>query len=132
LDASRIRMVADVIEQAPDEAFDMYRFLRNANTECGTAACIAGHTYLVALRQGYIQSVRPYEPGSTLPNSPGSILIAPYNDTQTYTIPQFARQWLGLSDDETVLLFLPRHTTRKTAVKVLRTFAETGLIDWNV
>jgi len=47
MNKERLLELADVIERAPVESFDMDDWLRlNVNAPCGTAACIAGHTCL--------------------------------------------------------------------------------------
>lgn len=115
----RLLKLADIIDGTTkplkDEGkpvrFDMSRYI--SHTECGTACCIAGT----------------------------AALLADPNGVTEWTANDIAKKWLGLDAYDASVLFLPysyngsadwsRITSRRGAA-VLRHFAETGEIKWNM
>ncbi len=83
---------------------------------CGTAGCIAGHCYLISKQK------------------------------VEYDLTEIGGDFLGLSDTQTVRLFVPNNhyasykvgkkskkfITRARAIKVLENLLETGEVDWSV
>lgn len=114
----RLLKLADVIEGTSKRPlvdgkpirFNMDQYVKK--TECGTAACIAGTAAFMA---------------------------DPHNAVE-WTASEIARGWLGLDREQATLLFLPHDykgpswssITPRRAVAVLRHFAETGEIKWNM
>lgn len=126
---NRLLKLADIIENnKPIEwkgrpvKFDMSEW--GHERSCGTAACIAGHAAIL--------SGQPFDPKAeyALGYERGN------------TARKVAAEWLGIKDyEESIRLFIPtnhgytgrlENITRRRAAAVLRSFAETGKITWNM
>ena len=125
--AQKLNDLADFIEQVPADNFDMSNWLSKQDEDhdrifkpvqeefaCGTVACIAGWTVA------------------------GSALFAGKQFSSSY-VPQLARELLGLTEDEARKLFVPNWSkynwyqiTNNDAAIVLRSFAKTGIVDWDI
>ena len=116
----RILEIADLIEAGRDDmTFDMTTF-GTADTECGTAACIAGWAvarYGACGQQHDFDHERPLRAG----------------------VDEYARRGLCLTEEEARSLFLPNprrdglglaEVTADHAVRTLRHLAATGEVDW--
>jgi hypothetical protein len=120
MNKEEILLLADTIENSSisDMKFSMSYFCEDISDKyhCGTAGCIAGYTYV--LKHG-----------------------KPKNNEEI-PIDILARDILELTNDEADMLFYAERSydsqmpnnleeiTNTQAVKVLRNFAETGLIKW--
>ncbi len=121
MNVANILATADAIEKASIAAFDMNNWVIDHDrfgideNRCGTAACIAGHAYLLSGGQigcrGFVtgNGVRP-----------------------------LARKFLGLNPFDASVLFIPSdyhefaldEITAEHAVRCLRNLAITGKVDW--
>ena len=110
MNIERLKMVRDKIASLPESALNMRTCGREADNECGTAACIGGWTYAV---------MHPEHPLARN----GALLF-------------HSSAWLGLTDDEEQELFYPPSeggwwATRDQAVRVLDILISEGVVDWN-
>jgi hypothetical protein len=109
MNVENILATADAIENGlPDVIFDIYTY--GTVTDCGTAACIAGHAAILA---GYEANVNA-----------------------GVDIVDVAQKWLGLEYGEAISLFEPYtirwdRITPKIAAEHLRNIALTGKVNWN-
>lgn len=138
---ARLHKVADAIERGVASRtkvrFDMSDWVveRTRGPQCGTAACIAGHAALL-----FDPSFKSKDKRATnLIDKWGVGILKPYSTDLVYIS---ARDALGLSDVAAEALFMPHvyadgftgnlsAVSVKRAVKVIRYFAETGIIEWN-
>lgn len=81
--------------------------------KCHTAACIAGHACML------------------------SDEAIDFTEQQWgwYAMEEQAAKWLGISTEDAQALFVPVHKelaniTRKEAIRTLRNYMETGVVDW--
>lgn len=122
---NRLLKLANIIENKLPVAwggkpvtFDMSNWM--AKDSCGTAACIAGHAAIL--------SGQPFD-------------ATAWMDDEA-SIEGIASRWLGFKNTEDAeKLFIPtdygyrgalENITRRRAAAVLRNFAETGKITWNM
>lgn len=136
LNVERIRQLTDHIEKLNEERFDMTNYLvpvedrgeaqcltdvrlklkpRIKEGFCGTAGCIAGHAIMLFCDKEEVNNV--------------------LDQPLVYDPTQIAGDLLGLSPDDAWSLFMAdgmdlERITRSEAVKVLKTLAQTGKIEW--
>ena len=112
---TKLRAVADTIEHNRKH-FDMNNFFNY----CGTPACVAGFTIELAGRETFKVNLSATEAATEaldLTLEQGLDLFHPRGTSFDY--------------DSTIEPGEPGHITWKHAVRTLRHFAETGVIDWD-
>jgi hypothetical protein len=120
--------LADILEQE-DHAksfgigFDITTYFGTGDRahECGTVACIAGHAYLMKLKEEGVHSK----------------MLKVQAAADECFIPEKAQKYLGLTDEQGFDLFLGfihkyhlAGITPKKAATVIRRFVETGKVEW--